>query len=341
MRRRTVLKSSTLLALSALATATLGSCNQQPADDAASTPTTEGEAGAPLRIALVPWIGWGEVHIAEAKGFFVEEGIEVEQTVFQTVTDVNTALLSGQVDMAWLVASDLVILSESKPDLKFIYASDYSGEVDAIVGRNIAKPADLAGKKLAQEDIPYETVFVAKFLESAGLSAEDVTIVPLAAADGSTALVAGDVDAVATYEPFVGNALKAGDEYTVLFTAAGTNIIINGLAAPASLLSDRRDDVLAYLRALEKANQLIASDPTGTNQLMAKWIGVSEAEATDLLTKVDTFDMAKNKEVAFSDNELNVASSIDAAGEALVAAKKAIKAPLGNDLVDGSLVNEL
>jgi NitT/TauT family transport system substrate-binding protein len=341
MRRRTVLKSSTLLALSAFATATLGSCNQQPADDAASTPTTGSKAGAPLRVAILPWIGWGEVHIAEVKGFFAEEGIEVEQTSFQTVTDVNTAFISGQVDMAWLVASDLVILSESKPGLKFIYASDYSGEVDAIVGRNIAKPADLAGKKLAHEDVPYETVFVASFLESAGLSTEDVTIVSLTAADGSTALVAGDVDAVATYEPFVGNALKEGDEYQVLFTAAGTNVIVNGLAATDSLLSDRRDDVLAYLRALEKANQLIANDPAGTNQLMAKWIGVTEAEATDLLTKVDTFDVAKNKEVAFSDSDLNVASSIDAAGKALVAAKKATKALPGTDLVDGSLVNEL
>ena len=112
-----------------------------------------------------------------------------------------------------------MVLSDTPPGLKFIYASDYSGEVDAIVGRNVAGPADLAGKTLAREEVPYEIVFVDKFLESAGLSKDDVNVVPLTAADGSVALVAENLDAVATYEPFVSNAIYASDENSILFTA--------------------------------------------------------------------------------------------------------------------------
>lgn len=348
MRRRTILKSSALIALGATATTVLGSCNNQSAQTeespAADTGNSggSGSSGGVLRAGLVPWLGWGETKIAETQGFFEEEGIEVEQIVFQSVTEVNTALLSGQIDLVWLVASDLVVLSDSEPGLKFIYASDYSGEVDAIVGRNVASPADLAGKTLAREEVPYEIVFVEKFLESAGLSKDDVNIVPLTAADGSVALVAENLDAVATYEPFVGNALKASDENTILFTAAGTNIIVNGLASKEEFLTERRDDVLAYLRALEKANQFREENPDEANQIIADWIEVTPEEVADLMGKITMLDMEDNQAIAFAeDNELNVADSISDAGPILVAAGAAESAPDGSELVDGSLVGEL
>ncbi|MEO0768488.1 MAG: ABC transporter substrate-binding protein [Cyanobacteria bacterium J06649_4] len=342
MRRRTILKSSALIALSAATTVALGSCNSTASDTDDAASSAGGGDSTTLRIALVPWLGWGEAKIAEAQGFFEEEGVEVEQTVFQSVTEVNTAFLSGQVDMAWLVASDLVVLSDTTPGLKFIYASDYSGEVDAIIGRNVASPADLAGKTLAREEIPYQIVFVDKFLESAGLSKDDINVVPLTAADGSVALVAENLDAVATYEPFVSNAVNASDENTILFTAAGTNIIVNGLAAPEEFLSENRESVMAYLRALEKANQFREENPDEANQIIADWIEVSPEEVADLMGKITMLDMADNQAIAFSEeNDLNVADSIDNAGAILVEAGAATTAIPGVDLVDGSFVNEL
>ncbi|MEL7227965.1 MAG: ABC transporter substrate-binding protein, partial [Cyanobacteria bacterium J06576_12] len=246
------------------------------------------------------------------------------------------------VDLVWLVASDLVVLSDTTPGLKFIYASDYSGEVDAIVGRNVASPADLAGKTLAREEVPYEIVFVEKFLQSAGLTKDDVNVVPLTAADGSVALVAENLDAVATYEPFVSNALNASDENTILFSAAGTNIIVNGLASSDEFLGDRREDVLAYLRAIEQANQFRESNQEEANQIIADWIEVSPEEVADLMSKITLLDAADNQEIAFSeDNELNVASSIESAGPILVEAGVAKTAIPGNELVDGSFVSEL
>ncbi len=346
MRRRTLIKSSSLLVIAALSTSALGSCNQRASESTGEQPDNSASSGngigAPLRVGLIPWIGWGEIRLAEVKGFYKEEGVEVEQVMFQSVSDVNTAMLSGQIDLVWLVAGDLVVLSETKPGLKFIYASDYSGEVDAIVGRNIAKPEDIAGKKIGREEVPYEIVFVAKFLESLGLTTADVNVVPLTAADGAVALVAANLDAVATYEPFVSNALKASDKNKILFSAAGSNIIINGLAAPEAVLKDRRADVLAYLRALEKGNQFRASNPDEANKIVGEWIGVTDKEAADLMTKVTKLDLAENKKVAFSaDPKLNVAGSIDSAGPILVSAKLAKSATPGAELVDGSLISEL
>jgi NitT/TauT family transport system substrate-binding protein len=336
MRRREILQSSALFTLGTLSTAILGSCGNQ-----ANQPTASNAPGkAPLRLALVPWIGWSCAHIAEQKGFFKAEGIEVQQTVFQTVSEVNTALLAKQVDLAWLVAVDLLVLTEKAPDLKYIYASDYSGDVDAIVSAVAA--ADLKGKKIAREDIPYEVVFANKFLASVGLTEKDVEIVSLPVPDGTAAFVAGKVDAVVSYEPFIGKALKEKAGSKVLYTAKNTNVIPNGLAGSAQILQERRNDVLAYLRALGKAIKFAKDNPTEANEMVAKWVGITAPEVADQMTRIKLLDGEANKAIVFNPtNPLNVVQSIDTAGPILVKAGKAPKALPGKDLVDDSFVKAL
>jgi NitT/TauT family transport system substrate-binding protein len=340
MRRRDILRSSALFAVGAVSTSVLGSCGKEEVktNPAAVAPTKK----APLRIALIPWIGWGGVHIAEVKGYFKEEGIEVKQTVFQTVTEVNTALLSKQMDLSWLVATDLLVLAAKAPDLKFIYACDYSGEVDAIVSHGINSPAELKGKKVAREDIPYEVVFTNKYLESVGLTDKDVQMVSLPVPDAHAAFIAGKVDAATIYEPFVGKALKGRPGSKVLYTAKGSNVIANGLAGDNSVLKTRREDVLAYMRAVAKGMAFAAANPKEANELVAKWVGATPAEVTSQMAQVRLLDMAANKSIVFDDaNPLNVVNSINSAAPILLKAGKISKVLAGKDLVDGSFVKAL
>jgi NitT/TauT family transport system substrate-binding protein len=348
MRRRDIIRSSAFFALGATATSVLGSCGQQPSSNTIATPTpapspaTAGGGKQPLRIGLIPWLGWGSTHIADVKGYFKEAGIEVKQTVFQTVSEVNTALLSKQVDMAWLVALDLLVLAEKSPNLKFIYASDYSGEVDAIVSNGIKTPADLKGKKIAREDIPYEVVFTNKYLASAGLTEKDVNIVSLAVPDAHAAFIAGKVDAAVIYEPFVGKALKGRPGSKVLYTAKGSNTIINGLAADSSILTTRKEDVVAYLKAVEKGLAFAKANAKESNEIIAKWVGATPEEVTSQMTQVKILDAAANKSITFGEKDpLNAINSIDSAAPILIKAGKITKALPGKDLVDGSIVQSL
>ena len=339
MRRRDILRSSALFTIGAVSTSILGSCGQDTkVQPAAVVPVQT----AVLRIGLIPWLGWGGAHIAEIKGFFKAEGIEVKHTVFQTVSEVNTALLSKQMDLSWLVATDLLVLAAKAPGLKFIYACDYSGEVDAIVSNGINTPADLKGKKIAREDIPYEVVFTNKYLESVGLTEKDVQLVSLPVPDAHAAFIAGKVDAATIYEPFVGKALKGRPGSKVLYTAKGSNTIANGLAADSSVLTARRADVLAYLRAFDKGMKYIADNPQEAHGLIAKWVGATPAEVTAQMAQVRLLDLAANKSIVFGEtNPLNAINSINSAAPILLKAGKISKVLAGKDLVDGSLVKAL
>ena len=103
---------------------------------------------------------------------------------------------------------------------------------------------------------------------------------------------------------------KAGSK--VLFSAQGTNVIINGLAGHAQVLQSRRQEVLAYMRALNKGLDFANSNPDQANQIIADWVGSTPAETVEILEKLNMLDLADNKSIAFgADNKLNVASSFD------------------------------
>lgn len=340
MRRRTVLKSSAFLTLGALSTVGLGSCGNQSSTSTA--PATPKPSDQPLRVGMVPWVGWSRAHLAEVKGFFKEEGITVEQTVFSTVTEVNDALVANKLDLAWVVAADLVVMADEAPALKFIMAADYSGDVDAIVGHNIKDVEDVRGKKFAREDVPFQIVFLNRYLQSLGLTEKDVEIVSLPVPDAVKALQGGEVDAIAAYEPFVGSVLKEKKGTKNLFTAKGSNVIINGLAGHGPVLQSRRQDVLAYMRALNKGLAFATSNPSEANTIIAKWVGSTPEETADILTKLTMVDLAMNKTLAFAtDNPLNVANSFDSAVPILVGAGKATSEVPGISFVDPSFVEAL
>jgi NitT/TauT family transport system substrate-binding protein len=344
MRRRDIIRSSAFFAIGAISTSILGSCGEQ-----SSTPIASPEADKPvgsqgqLRIALIPWIGWAGAHIADVKGFFKKEGLDVKQTVYPTGPDSNAALFDKKADLAWLVALDLLVYAEKFPNLKFIYGSDYSGGVDAIVGNSgIKNLVDLKGKKIAREDIPYEIVFTSEGLKSVGLNTEDVSIVSLTVPDAYAAFKAGKVDAATLYDPFISKALKDKPGSKVLYTAKNSNTIGDGLVGDSSVLKSRRADVLAYLRAMDKGTAFMKANPKEAHELVAKWMGVTPAEVAAQVAQVEQFGIEKNKSMIFNEQDpLNVMASIDSAAPILRKAGKITKVIAGKDLVDDSFVKAL
>jgi NitT/TauT family transport system substrate-binding protein len=296
-----------------------------------------------LRVGLLPWLGWEGLYYADLKKLFAVEGIEVQQTMFKSPTEINEALLAGKIDIGGVVAADMFGLTLKSPDLKLIMVSDYSGEVDGILSNNkILKPEDLRGKKFAREDTPYELVFVGEFLKRGGLTEKDVQIVSLTAEEGAKAFMAGKVDAVATYDPFITKALKVRKDAKQLFSPKGTNIIANSIVAHGKVIAERRNDVLAYLRAIDKGGKMAKANQQEANELMSKWLELSIPEIVSQRPKIYTLDITENKVVAFNaSNSLNIESSLRSASKILLDSGKVKILTDAAKLIDSSLIQSL
>jgi NitT/TauT family transport system substrate-binding protein len=295
----------------------------------------------PLTVAVQPWIGFQGHFIATGKDLFAQEGIEVKEATFQAATDTNTALTAGKIDLAWVGGPDLITMVARAPSLKIIMVSDYSDGGDGILGRNITRPEDLKGKKVAREDAPYAIAFLGAYLAKGGMTEKDVEVLSLPANEAMTAFVSNQVDAATTYEPWLSQAVKTANAQ-VIFTSKDTNIIPNVLAATSETIANRRDDILAYLRAIDKGLALVKSDPSGTAAISAAKLGVKPEDIPAQQAGIKGFDVADNKSVTFnSSNPLSIVTSLESIAKTLVDLGRISQPVDANTLIDPSLINAL
>jgi NitT/TauT family transport system substrate-binding protein len=127
-----------------------------------------------LTVGTNPWPGISGQYTAMGKNLFKEEGVEVEETFFQSQTEANTAFLAGKTEVSFATSGDAIEMTHKDPTIRFIYVVDYSDGSDGIIARGIKSPQDLKGKSLARENLLFENVllraYLAKGLDDQGCS---------------------------------------------------------------------------------------------------------------------------------------------------------------------------
>ena len=124
---------------SAAASKDMPSASSQPA----LPPTPSG--GPALKIAYSDWPGWVAWEIAIQKGWFKEEGVEVDFKWFEYVPSME-AYSAGKVDACAMTNGDALVTGSSGSPSVAILLNDYSNGNDMIVAKSgIEKVEQLKG----------------------------------------------------------------------------------------------------------------------------------------------------------------------------------------------------
>lgn len=223
----------------------------------------------PVRVGLgyLPDVQFAPFYVASARGFYAEEGLEVE---FQHgfASELYPLLAQGQLEFVVGDAEDVVTLRASDPEgLRFVYVMALFQQVPnaifALQEAGVAEPADLAGKTVG---LPGEfgssyTAFQA-VLRAANLTEADVTVEQI----GFTqleAVVSGRVDAALGFvnnEPLV--LAAQGVAVSVIpagpySPAPGSGVITTEATLEAGDLTER------FLRASQRGVAYALTDPEG------------------------------------------------------------------------------
>ena len=204
------------------------------------------------------------VHVAVEKGFFQQQGLEVERLAANSSSAAIAALIGGSMDVVES-APDLVLANIDKGiDLKYLVGNESSNYVTLVVGNHLPLSEhnrdevvrQLAGHRIGVNAIG-STVYLAAvlMLEEAGLAVEDVDFVATgSAATTLSSWQAGAVDAQMTFAPVP----------ELLETL--------GLARPVLVLADNGPPALQYrgLYAGWVANgQWVGSQPARADAFIA------------------------------------------------------------------------
>jgi NitT/TauT family transport system substrate-binding protein len=250
--RRTRLLASALAFVLALALAGCG------ADD----PATPGNGLETTRLTLSagPVADMAPIHIALKRGWFKQEGLDVELKPYASGQLGLNALLGGDVDMMFGNYGVMFVARQQKHDVRIVGEASTGVTntitVIALPKSGIRTPKDLKGKTIgivSKTGTP--TALVNSTLRTAGVDPKTVKYSITALPDIGPALASGAIDAGYVLEPV---ATKLGKELgaeTVLDPLSGQNsgIAINGYAVMGKFATENPKTVVAFQRALRRA----------------------------------------------------------------------------------------
>lgn len=243
-------------------------------------PKSQEKAAAPPAEKKVIRIGYQASSsltiLAKAKGLFEEEfgkdGTEVNYNLFLAGPPMNEALAGGRLDIANLGPLPAISARAAGSDVKMVgraYSDPtYYGLLVQPDG-GITSVANLKGKKVAVQVGSGAHLFFLLLLQQNGLKNSDVNTVNLPTSDHQKALESKNVDAIATWQPFVASLelSKAGkllvDSQNVIQTV--------GVYLARNEFGQKNPELIArFLKVHQKAAEYLKNHPEEALNLIAK-----------------------------------------------------------------------
>jgi NitT/TauT family transport system substrate-binding protein len=277
-----------------------GSLPMQPSAAAAEAANANGLM-APLpqltriRTGLIPIIPSATFFVPMDKGYFAQEGIEVDWQPIQVTTEAIAQVAAGNLELASATVGAAVLNGFSRGvDTKIVSGlhgnppagpggDPFVGRKDLYDSGQVRDAAGLRGRKVAGNSLGVYTEYAINgVMRTAGLSVADVEFTPIAFPDIPQALANNAVDGAILPEPFATAAIEAG--YAVQIVPEflrGAQITV--LVAGPTYLRDR-GVAEAFMRALLR----------GLNDLATQgWNSPENAAIVEKYTRVPAATLQK------------------------------------------------
>jgi len=267
----------------------------------------------PIKISINVWPGYAHCYIAQEKGFFKKNNVEVELILKESTPESLRLFTDGDVEGCFDIFSDIIMINARGIPAKIVCIMDVSDGGDVIIGKpEIQSLAGLNGKTVSFEGVnTFSHIFVLNALEKAGVREYDVRFENINASDVLAALEEKRIDAGHTWEPTKSRALEKG--YKILAKAGDyPGIITDVLVFTPKLIEERPDEIRAIVKSLFDARDYLKAHRDEAVKIMADKMGMSKEEMAVGLEGVYQPNLKENLEL------LTATSSLYIAGEGII-----------------------
>ncbi len=233
-----------------------------------------------VSIAFPTQPGSALLYVAQERGFFRDQGIEIAGQPVATGRQALDLMLQGKADLSIVADLPLVfaVAKGHKPITIATVFRDHGGVgIVARRDRGIALPGDLRGKRIGVTFGSTSQFFLDAFLMELQIPVNSVTLVDLKLENIAEAIISGQVDAVCTWDPALSKLQDALKEQALTFDTSNQYTFRFQLVASEIYLKDRRDLARKFLAALAQAETYIANQPAEARRLVLRATGMTEA----------------------------------------------------------------
>lgn len=202
----------------------------------------------------------------------------VEWSEFPAAQPLLEALAAGAVDIGATGDSPFIFAYASGAKIKAIQASRSAGggSATAVIVRNdspLKTAADLKGRRIATGRGSIGHYLLLRLLEREHIALSEVTIVYLSQGDSKAAFSTGDIDAWATWNPYVGAAVLH-DGARILADGQGVLTGIGFQVASEAAIATKRPELADFLSRLRRASAWATEHRDAYAEVLAQETGL-------------------------------------------------------------------
>lgn len=269
-----------------------------------------------ITLGVHSWPGGGISYISDKLGYFKEQGIEIQIKKIENFDTKRASLISGEIDIDVANTMDqLVIYGENDFPAQVIGVTDESVGGDGIAGKaSINGIADLKGKTIAFAEASPSDFFLRYLLAKNNLKTTDVKLKPVADPQiAGNAVIAGQVDAAVTYEPYLSQASKSKGMKLIASTKEFPTLIPGLLIADANKMAKDPELYSKFIIAWYKGADYYYANRDSSYKIISEGMGMKEADVKDILSAVEIQTKAQNTKLfdkTSNDNLYQLVNSI-------------------------------
>ncbi len=227
-----------------------------------------------LKMGLLPILDVIPFFVAEQKGYFEEQGIQVELIPVKSAQERDTLMQTGQIDGQLNDLISTALFNKEKPKIKVVYTARRAYpdapqfRILAAPGTDLKAPADLKGVPIGVSQNTIIEYITQRMLEAEGLAPEEIVFTEVTAIPVRFELLMnGQLQAATLPDPLAQGAI-AGGARLIVDDTAHTELSQSVLSFSVEALTQKPNTVRKFLAAWEKAVNEINADPTAYQDLL-------------------------------------------------------------------------
>jgi taurine transport system substrate-binding protein len=224
--------------------------------------------------------------VSIARGWYEKElGTVVELKQFDSGRDVNTAFVSGAIDLALIGTAPVAVGISTGIEYDVFWIHDVIGSAESLAVKNssnIENIEGIVGKKIAVPFASTAHYSLLAAIDQAGIDPTKVTIIDLQPQNILAAWKRGDIDGAYVWHPTLASILEDGHVITDSEELAGKGALTADLGVVRREFARTYPDIVTtYLKIQRKAIELYRSKPDEAAAAIAKQLGITEKEALE------------------------------------------------------------
>ncbi len=242
------------------------------------TPTSKGS----LRIGVLPITDVVPFYIADAQGYFKQQGLNVELVPVSSAAERDQLMATQQIDGQLNDLVSTVLFNAQSPKIKIVRKARQAFPNSAeywILTNNpaIKSPQDLKGKDIAISQNSVIEYVTQRLLEAEGLTTADIKTTNVPSIPTRLQLLQQNQVAAATLpDPLASLAIQQG-AHIVVDDTKHPEYSISVISFRADIVANRADDVKKFLAAYDQAINDIRTKPDQFRNLLIEKSRVPDA----------------------------------------------------------------